>query len=414
MHEPLRVAVFANQFPAPSETFVLNQVVGLIGQGHDVTVYSASPQPEQDLHEAMLRYGLRDSVRYGLATPTSLPGRARGALRHLVDADNAERGYLTASIPPRARGRRATSLRLLYETASTLPAAEYDVLHCHFGLMGLRALRQRSLGTISGRLVTTFHGLELSRYGHMLSGPEYQRLFAEGDLFLPISDLWRRRLVAAGCPSERTHVHHMGVSLPGRIRRQPVSPRPRSLLSVGRLTEKKGFRYAIEAVAGLVEDHPDLRYAIVGDGEDRDLLQRLIDELAVGEHIQLLGWRNSSQVSKLMQEADLLLAPSVTSETGDMEGIPVVLMEAMAIGLPVLSTYHSGIPELVEDGVNGYLVTERSSLYLVQRLKAIFDDSSRLAQVTEAARKTVERQFNIDVLNQHLEKLLMQAVRTGY
>ena len=200
-------------------------------------------------------------------------------------------------------------------------------------------------------------------------------------------------------------VHHMGVDTERyrfRLRRRDPDA-PVELLTVGRLIEKKGVAYALRAVAGLAEAGLPCRYRIVGDGPQRQDLERLRDELGLQDRVQFLGWREQQSVIGLMQDCDILLAPSVTAENGDQEGIPVTLMEAMASGMLVASTWHSGIPELVEDGVSGRLVPERDADPLTAALLRLCRDDAELwPGYSEAARGKILEEFDITRLNRAL------------
>ena len=245
------------------------------------------------------------------------------------------------------------------------------------------------------------HGVDVSE--ELRRDPDsYRELFAEGDLFLPISEVWRDKLLEAGCPPEKTVVHHMGVDTE-RYRFQPrhhSEGAPVNLLTVGRLVERKGLAAALRAVAGLAAEGVDARFTIVGDGPLRPELEALRDELGLQEQVRFLGWKDQENVVELMQRCDILLAPSRTTESGDQEGIPVTLMEAMASGMIVVSTWHSGIPELVEDGVSGVLVPERDIETLTDvLLRIVLEEGEAWPLVGEAARDKVYREFDVNNLN---------------
>ena len=180
---------------------------------------------------------------------------------------------------------------------------------------------------------------------------------------------------------------------------------PINILTVARLVEKKSVHYGIEAVAKVVKRYPFVQYEIAGDGPLKGDLVGLIDKLDINENVKLLGWKQQNEISELMSHADILLAPSVTGKEGDQEGIPVVLMEAMARGLPVISTYHSGIPELVQDGRSGFLVRERDIDALAEKLEHLITHPEMRDQMGAEGRKYVEENYNIDKLNDRLVEI---------
>lgn len=309
-------------------------------------------------------------------------------------------------------GRQAASLRLLYWTAAFRDVHSYDIVHCHFGPIGNSGALLKDLGAIEGKIVTAFHGYDLSRCMRENGDKVYDSLFEIGDLFLPISERWRNELINLGCSEQKLVVHRMGIDTSkfSFIPRRPREDGKVHLLTVARLVEKKGVQYGIQATARLLERHPQIEYRIVGDGPLRSDLENLIGALGAHGNVQLLGWKRQEEVVALMKEADLLLAPSVTGKDGDQEGIPVVLMEALAQGLPVLSTRHSGIPELVRDGESGFLVPERDVDALAEKLEYLVEHPELWPEMGESGREYVERYYDINELNDRLVQLYQRLL----
>jgi colanic acid/amylovoran biosynthesis glycosyltransferase len=270
----------------------------------------------------------------------------------------------------------------------------------------------REIGAIEGKLVTVFHGFDITLLLKEQRERIYKRLFETGDLFLPISEHWKHRLIELGCPEEKIIVHRMGVDCNRflfRSRRLDDSNKVR-FVSIGRLVEKKGFEYGIRAVAKLTKNVQNIEYTIVGDGALNEYLQNLIQELGVDNNIHMVGWKQQEEVIEILENAHILLAPSVTSKNGDQEGIPVSLMEAMAMGLPIVSTKHSGIPELIENGVSGFLVPERDSEALYEKLKYLVDRPDMWPEMGAQGRKYVEENYNINKLNDRLVHIFKDLV----
>lgn len=402
MTTALRIGVFAHEFPALSETFVLNQVTGLLDLGHDVTVFANGPRPEPRTHTDVARYRLRERTHY-LGLPRRWLPRALRAAVLLVRHGWRHGKVLMRCLNVRRYGHDAASLRLFFWAVRLLGNSGFDILHCHFGPIGQFVAKLRDAGAIAGRLVTVFHGVDVSAY--VRERRDYYRfLFAAGDLFLPVSRAWRARLIELGCDPQRIAVHRMGVDVrryPFRAR-QRDGERPLVVLTVGRIVEKKGLAYGLRAVAELVERDVAVRYLVVGDGPLRPDLERLASALNLGDSVAFLGWQDQAAVSALMETADILLAPSVTTPQGDQEGIPVTLMEGMAAGMLVVSTCHSGIPELVEPDRSGVLVPERDSRALARamlRLARLADD---WPSISRAARARIVAEYEIGRLNRDL------------
>lgn len=422
----MRVAAVVTYFPSLSQTFVLRQLRGLLDRGHEVDVFAIAPEPapsgsngstpsdgEHDALRAELALrGLGGHVRYDPPTPFRPLGRALGLIPLVARAYG---GRVRTALRVAGRGAELGT-RSLYHGASFIGQGAYDAILCHFGSSGQRALAARRAGLIAGPIATAFHGADMSRYLARHGARSYARLLAEGELFLPVSELWRKRLLALGALPARTVVHRMGIELarfPFLPREAPRPGAPLRLLAVGRLVEKKGMEYLVRAVPRLVARGVDASLRIVGVGPLRERLERVAGESSSGGRVAFLGGLGHDGVASEMLRADVLVAPSVTAGDGDMEGIPVVLMEAMASGVPVVSTVHSGIPELVTNGESGVLVRERDPDALAAAIGALVAEPARWAPMLSAARERVERLHDATRLDGELERLLAGMAGMG-
>jgi colanic acid/amylovoran biosynthesis glycosyltransferase len=280
-----------------------------------------------------------------------------------------------------------------------------QLVHAHFATDALAALPlARALGV---PLVTTLHGYDvaLSR-GRMLASGRLSwvryalrrgRLLREGDLFLPVSDSLRSEALVRGFPADRTRTHYLGVDLD---RFQAGDERePGLVLHVGRLVEKKGTTALIDALARVGE----ARLVVIGDGPERSRLERQSE--ALGERVRFLGALDASAVSGWMRRASLLAAPSVTARNGDTEGLPTVIVEAAACGLPVVATRHSGVPEAVIDGETGSLVPENDIRALAERVGQLLGSAELRARMGAAGRRLAEERFDLQRQTARLEKI---------
>ncbi len=404
MTRRLRIAVMAHEFPALSETFVLNHVTGLLEAGHEVTVLADRPRADALVHPDVARWGLAGRTIYRDMPEPHAKRLAHGAV--LAAQIIAHRkAFAWRMLDARRYGREAASLSLFYWAARLEGIRPFDVVHCHFGTVGQTAAALREAGALRGRLAVTFHGVDVSAC--LDADPDlYRHLFANGDLFLPISERWRDRLVAHGCPPDRTVVHHMGIDL-ARFPYQARTPlsggrTPLRILCVGRLVEKKGFSYAVEAVRRLRRHGVAAELTIVGDGEQRAALENAVGSGTLARNVRFAGWCDADTVRRMYYEHDVLVAPSATDANGDQEGIPVTLMEAMASGLPVVATWHSAIPELVQHGVAGLLVPERDADSLAATLRSLAETPRFADWLAFNARNKVAVDFDNRVLNARL------------
>jgi colanic acid/amylovoran biosynthesis glycosyltransferase len=402
----MRIAFIVGKFPNLSETFVLNQITGLIDRGHDVSIIGRKPADVPTQHEQVSRYDLLRRVEYIPSFPKSKVQRIRNALALTgVIESRTHASAVLRSLQFWRYGRVAANLQLWYATCALgATKRSYDVIHAHFGPNGVLAAALRDLGLFEGAVVTTFHGADMSRYFQRAGVEQYEFLARHGEAFLPISRRWKQKLIDLGFPEERTAVHHMGVDC-GAIDFSPVDLEDGAvrILSVARLTEKKGIEYALRAIGQVNgELNVQIEYTVVGDGERRAELEDLAYDLGIKSFVHFAGWKSKAEVLNLLGDAHLFLAPSVTAASGDQEGIPVAIMEAMARGLPVISTQHSGIPELVDDGNSGILVPERDVEALASALASLIQAPNRLARMGREGRRIAEEEFNIDKLNEQL------------
>lgn len=285
---------------------------------------------------------------------------------------------------------------------------DYDVIIAHFGNNAVVANKLRQMNILSGKLFAVFHGFDISSH-HILKQylSDYRELFHSDTLALPVSRLWAEKLQSLGCPEDKIKVHRMGIDL-GKfnfLRKSGSLESPIKIVSVARLTEKKGIYFAIQAIYELAQQGIQVNYKVIGTGPLFGSLKALINELQLTDYVELAGFQNQQCIHEALEDADLFLLPSITAANGDMEGVPVSLMEAMAKGILCLSTQHSGIPELITDQQSGFLVPERDSHALGEAIKELFSRDD-LETIRLNARSTIETHFNLDKLGTELAQLI--------
>jgi colanic acid/amylovoran biosynthesis glycosyltransferase len=290
-----------------------------------------------------------------------------------------------------------------------------SLLHAHFGTGALAI--QPAARAAGVPLLVTFHGYDAST---MLTASGYRAqlrgLFKSAHV-IAVSGEMANRLVACGADPTRLVVHHIGVPLetfPFRARAslpdKVAAGETVEFLQVSSFNEKKGHEYTVAAFRRFLEDGSRARLTFVGDGPRAAHIRAAAADLEARGAVRFLGLLPQDEVARVMAEADVFVHHSVTSSTGDKEGIPIGLMEAMASGLLVVSTRHSGIPELVEDGVEGYLVDERDvAAYAAAMRRAL----AAGPEVAAAARRKIERDFDIDTQNRRLAEIYSSVADAG-
>lgn len=402
--EGMRVTVVTSVYPALSQTFVADHVRRLSDEGHEVTVLASAPiDAEASDSDTGPNSGARVVYRATSSTPRTTKAGHYGTLGRVL----ATRPSALVRTLRRSLAEQASLATITSYVAGLERVGMQDLIHCHFGPVGLAVVDALEVLRMDTPLVTTFHGYDVTRHLRHTAATDYRRLFARGDAFLPVSEYFHRRLVSIGAPSAKTRVHYLGVDTE---RLRPVGAGrgdhgPMRVLMVGRLVEKKGFKYGLRAIAVARASGCDIETTVVGDGPLRSELQTEAERLGIAASTRLAGSMDRQEVAREMADSDVLLAPSHEAADGDMEGIPVVILEAMAIGLPVVSSFHSGIPEAVLDGHTGLLAPERDSERLGSHLARLGSDPHERVRMGAAGRTRVMERHDASRQARELESI---------
>ncbi len=410
----MRILFIVGSFPALSETFILNQITGLIDRGHEVDIYSLNrPENTSKVHPDVESYRLLERTYYA-------PERAKNSSLRLLQAC----GLLLASGCKHPIGlMRSLSLfkykkhlkpiEWFHFMVPFLGNPSYDIIHCQFGMYALKGMLLRDIGAIKGKLVTSFRGFDISWYVQEYGEQVYSELFKKGDFFLSNCEYFRQRAIKFGCNPQKIVVLGSGINCE-RFFFKPRFPDNRKirLATTGRLVEKKGMAYSIRAVAKLAKTHPniDIEYNIIGDGVLKTDLQNLIQELNIGHIVKLLGWKNQQEIIEILDQSHIFVATSVTAKDGNQDAPVNTLKEAMAMGLPVIGTIHGGIPELIEDGISGFLVPERDVEALAEKIAYLCEHPEVWQQMGQAGRAYVKQHYDTNKLNDRLVQIYEQIL----
>lgn len=345
----MRIALSVTEFPAVSQTFVLDHAVGLLRRGHAVEIHALRRGSREAAHAEIEALGLPDRCHYAPALPKlhSRTGSAGALLRHFGPG-LLVRPRLALSL---ARRRGESRLNRLHGSHSFWErGAALDIVHAHSGQNGRRLLPLYEAGLLRAPLVVTFHGHDV--HGHLRGrAPDYYRpLFAQAAALVVCSEFMRARLLALGAPAAKLALIPNGIDPePIAFHARAAPPGSRTLLSIGRLVPFKGLEHLLAALAQPALRGTDLRLQIVGDGPLREPLQAQAAALGLGDRVHFLGARSRDEVQALLAAADLYVAPAVIDTEGNTETQGVALLEAMASGLPVIASAVGGIAETLGD-----------------------------------------------------------------
>ncbi len=402
----MKIAFIVGQFPVLSETFILNQITGLLERGHEVDIYADCPGNLDKLHDDVVSYQLLDRTYYLPEIPTNLLWRTIKGWGLFATRFMQAPGDTLQSLNFFKHGKQAISLWLLYTLIPNFQK-KYDIVHCQFGTVSFRGMAFRAVNSPEAKLITIFRGHDISNFVKEKGENVYEPLFRRGDYFLANCDFFKRRVIELGCNPQKIKVHGSGLDysrFPFRTRQFPEDGFVR-IATVGRLVEKKGIEYSIRAVARLLERHANLEYIIIGEGSLRPELEQLIQSLNAEGAIKLVGQKSQAELIALLETSHLFVAPSVTAADGNQDAPVNVLKEAMAMGLPVVSTLHGGIPELVEEGVSGFLVPERDAEAIAERLTDLIEHPEQWPAMGRSGRLFVEQNYDLNRLNDALVAL---------
>lgn len=404
----MRIAFILDQFPRLSETYFLEQIVGLIQAGHDLDIIATIPGGQPKVHPDVERFDLLARTHYtGVPAEDSQLGAA--ARLALANVSRLPRNILKLlNVPSYGCMTVDHFTRVVHGAVlfSGFRDAAYDIIHCHYGPNGLMGASLRQLGILKGRIVTTFHGSDAYVYPNKWRVPVYEYLFRNIDLCTVSTDYMKDTVLRLGARADRVKKLPVGLDLKKFTfkPREPGADGVIKLATVARLAEKKGLEYSIRAVAQVNKSLSGvhLQYRIAGEGPMRDPLQRLIDDLGMENHIKLLSWLDQPEVTELLADSHIFILPSVTARDGNKEGQALVIQEAQAMGLPVISTLHNGIPEGLLDGKSGILVPERDVAALADAIQSLVRAPESWREMGLAGRVFVEKNYDIDMLNRRL------------
>jgi glycosyltransferase involved in cell wall biosynthesis len=400
---PPTIAYVLKMYPRFSETFVLAELLELERQGVRLHVFSLKKPDDGVFHADVAR--LRARVTYLPESALLAPGVYAAAHREVARRD--PRRYAVA-LAAAAASRRTTAwkhfLRAGY-IAAQLSRLGVGHVHAHFASgPAAVALHLHRLTGISYSF--TAHAKDI--YIDSVDQDALAAKLRAACFAVTVSDYNRRHLSRLG-DSERLVRIYNGLDLDWFSPNGANPDEPPLVLAVGRLIEKKGFADLVRACALLRDRSVDFRCLVVGKGPLAGELAALVGELDLRDRVELAGPQPRESVLELYRRASVVVAPCVVGSDGNRDGLPTVLVEAMAVGVPVVSTDVTGIPELVEDGRTGLVVAERDPQALAEAIARVVTDPARGAALARAARDRVEERFDLRRNVSELRVLLEEA-----
>ncbi len=397
------IAYLTGEYPAVSHTFILREVEALRKLGAEVITCSIR-KTNPDQHRGVEEKNAFKTTFYVLAQAKNPIRFISDHISMVIKSPKNFRKAIGLALRTRPPGLKSLLYQLFYLSEAVILARhlkEKNIqhIHNHFGDSSC------TVAMLAGLLADipfsfTMHGpTEFFEIDKWFLGEKVAR----AKFVACISHFCRSQVMAVSDPKHwsKIHIVHCGVN-PANYNKSSVTFH-KELLFIGRLTAVKGVPILIDAFMRVLDKHPDANLTLIGDGPERSSIKALISERALNRNITLTGYLNQKEVAERLSQSDILILPSFA------EGVPVVLMEAMACGLPVITTRIAGIPELVQDGQSGVLLPPGDTESLTKQIVELLNDPTHCGEMGKVGRAKIIEDYN----TKHEARWLLKIIRGG-
>lgn len=383
MNTAPKIAYVVKRYPRFSETFIVNEILAHEAAGHLVEIISLYPPNDTHFQDAISR--VRAPVTY-----LNAEGLKAAEFWNALESAAKSLPELWSQLAS-ARGAEVREVYQAVRLARIVRERGIGLLHAHFA----------STATEVARIASRFAGIPFSFTAHAkdifhesANADDLRRKLSEAATVITVSEFNVAHLRREFGPAAR-YVRRLynGLHL-DRFTFTPPERRAHKIISVGRLIEKKGFEILINACALLAKRGVEFSCDIVGTGERESALRTQINTLGLNDHVQLIGPRPQMEVIEQVRSAAVFAAPCVVGADGNADGLPTVLLEAMALGTPCVSTDVTGIPEVIRHEDTGLQVAQHDAVGLAAALERMLSDKALRVRLATAARGLIEREFN--------------------
>ncbi len=392
----MNIGYVLKKYPRLSETFILNELLELERRGHNVTVFSIHRPDDGLFHPGVCEF--KGSVVYMPDPKAASMARTLGAHIDLFRSRRDEIFEVLAELLDEHPDNPWPRLRWGVLLAIEAQRRGIEHLHAHFATVATQVARVAH--AITGQPYSfTCHAKDI--YRDTVNPKAFQRLVRDASFAVTVCDANQahvREKLLRGTTLDVKRLYN-GVDLnvfhpDARDAPHVTEATPQIVLGVGRLVEKKGFHVLIRASARLAKAHPKLRVLIVGEGEERERLEKLTEETGA-TNVELLGARTHDEVRDLLSQATLTALPCTVGNDGNRDALPTILLEALAAGLPVVSTPVAGVEEILAGGDAGVIVPCDDVASLSAAISSLLRDDERRRQLAENGRRRAEAEFDL-------------------
>jgi len=395
-------------FPAVSETFILREILELQRQGEEIDVFSLTSSPDSIIHSEYSQFkGIVIQPVMGCMK------QLRAHIFWLSRKADIYFSILFVIITKLFHYKSFTqSIKVFFKIiplAYRLKDSNYRHIHAHFGKAPATGAWILS-NLLDIPFSFTLHAVDVFLPDRLLVQKVSDAKFVAVISNFNIGYLKNR---FRNIDSSKFHVVRCGINLDEFVFSQANKVNmPAKLLSVGRMVETKGFRDLLNAVAIIKQKGININLKIIGGGEKLDEFKALSIKLGISDMVSFTGSLEQNEVKNAMKESDLFVLPCSVNEIGDRDGIPVVLMESLALGIPTISTEISGIPELVKNNDTGLLVPQKNPELLANAIMLYLNNQDLRKQLPVNGRKLVEEEYNIEKNAFKLRELIVKKMGT--
>jgi colanic acid/amylovoran biosynthesis glycosyltransferase len=398
----MKIAYVLKRYPRYSETFVVNEILAHEAAGLEVEIFALRPPSDTHFQDIISR--VRAPVNYLSASGI----KAADFWTALGVAAVSSPGLWTTLGEAGSEDARDVYQAALLAREARLKGITH--LHAHFATASTTVAR---LAAKFARIPYTFTAHAKDIFHESVCPEDFRRKLEDAAGVVTVSDYNLRYLRETyGPAAEHIRRVYNGLDLKRFTYNAPLHRLPK-VVAVGRLVEKKGFADLIGACATLAASGRQFTCEIVGSGELEADLRGRIEQSGAGDMVGLIGPRPQAEVVRLVQEAAAFVAPCVLGEDGNRDGLPTVLLEAMALGTPVVSTDVTGIPEVLRDGETGLLVPQRNPAALAGAISRLTGDSTLRVRLADRARRLIEADFEVQDNAAHLREIFAESAESS-
>ncbi len=386
MSDRLHVGYILKQYPRLSETFILNEILGVEGADVRVSIFSLRHATEGRFHPGIA--SVSGDVHY---LPTLDKSTFLSGLRALPGLRTEQLGAVLDFVDRLPSDRRARVVHDAIQVAEQVRITGIDHLHAHF--LTIAAHTAHIVHLLTGvPYSVTAHAKDI--YRHSVDWELAGRIATSATAVVTVCDAnldhLGARLGQSGGRLERIY-NGLGPQEPPGCRRDRTD---QLVLGVGRLVEKKGFDILLRAIARLAPSMPELTCVLVGDGDQRDALEAMAQQLAITDRVHFAGAQPQPEVALWLRRAHVMAAPCRVGTDGNQDALPTVLLEALGAGLPAVSTPIAGIPEIIEHDSEGLIIAEDDVDALVNALATLIGDDARWSAMSTAGPHKLSTRFD--------------------